>query len=372
MTMIKLNPKKKIVIDCCLISNDMRGMGIYLKKILYGINDVHDSDILLLTNSRKGVSILKKNFKSNKNITVKYIGMPQPILEQIYIPLICLIKNIDFLISSGDSGSILKTSKKSILIIHDVLYMKTDKNKITGNTLRRKFGRFYRKIVVSIASKKADFIITVSNFAKKDIIKELSVNEKIINIIPNGVDTSLEIDSQGLLEKNRRILIVSGSDKQKNLRPILQKLVNNKMLCASFDAIDVVGVKDANELNMKSYSFINFYGFIQHDQIINLYKQSSHFLIPSLYESFGIPAIEALMAGCKVFSSNTGALCEVLADRGIFFNPYDNDSINSMIENIVKSETISEEEYKKNLYQASKYLWSNSALKFTNLLNEIK
>ena len=364
--------KKKIIIDCSLISRDMRGMGIYLKKILDGVKNIHDLEIFLFTNNYDGRMLLNNNFKLCTNIKVKYISLPQPIFEQIYLPFICFLRGIDFLISSGDSGSILKTAKKSILIIHDVLYMKVNKNRISGNTFKRKLGRLYRKIIVSIASKKADYVITVSNFAKRDIIEELHISEEKIKIIPNGVDSSLQLNSYELAMKTRRILFVTGSDKQKNLKPFLKKLITNQELYKSFESIEIVGVNNAKEIDMQENSFVNYHGFVEHNSVKNLYKHSSHFIIPSLYESFGIPALEALMSGCRVFSSNKGALNEILGERGFFFNPNDNDSLNEMIKNLLSSQNITNEEYKQNLDHASKYLWSNSTLKFTNFLNEIR
>lgn len=360
----------KIIIDCSLISKNMRGMGIYLKNILSDIDKISKAEFTLLVNNQYGKNFLEDRF-NNKNINVVFIKLPQPIFEQIFIPIYCIYKKATILISSGDSGTYKKCSKKNVLILHDVLYLKNDDNRIDGNTLKRKLGRFYRKVIVKHVSERASHIITVSEFAKKDILDELKVNPKKISIINNGVSKKLKISKDDLSRKTRKILFVSGSDKQKNLKPIIKKLLTNEQIFSSFKSIDVVGVSKDDEIAINKNNFVNYYGFVDHKNIVNLYKEASHFIIPSLYESFGIPAIEALMSGCNVYSSSKGALREVLGQTATFFDPKNHESVDSMVVDLLSSQIIDYHTYENNYLHASKYLWSNSAKQFKNFINEI-
>ena len=215
----------KILIDCSLIDSKERGMGIYLKKIIKTIKQFPQHKFYLVTDNYNGKKILEEIFLESKNIYIKKYKINKVFYEQFLIPFLCLLNKIDLLISSGDTGSILKTTKKQVLIIHDVLYMKKNSFESKGNNFRRRLGRLYRKLCISISSKFSDSIITVSSFAKNDIQKELKIDKRIVHIIRNGVEKSLAVSKEEFTRKEKRILFVSGSDNQSPLDIELQQLL---------------------------------------------------------------------------------------------------------------------------------------------------
>ena len=69
-----------------------------------------------------------------------------------------------------------------------------------------------------------------------------------------------------------------------------------------------------------------------------LYKQAIVFILPSLYEGFGLPVLEAFGSGCPVILSNTGSLPEVGGDGAIYFEPKDAQSLRIAISAVLYSE----------------------------------
>ena len=122
---------------------------------------------------------------------------------------------------------------------------------------------------------------------------------------------------------------------------------------------------------MKEIEKVNFHGYLKHEELIKLYKLCSHFIIPSLYESFGIPAIEALHAGCKVYSSQLGALPEVLENNAVFFDPSNQSSIIEMLNDLNKNhESYNFEDYLKSKKHTSKFTWDNSCRDLYNFFSK--
>jgi glycosyltransferase involved in cell wall biosynthesis len=360
----------KVIIDCSLISTNMRGMGIYLLKIIPSIRLDLASSYTLITNNKYGKDLLSQKFINDLHVKVVYLQAPLPIYEQLLLPIFALIHRTDLLIGSGNTGAIFKVAKKQVLLIHDVFFLKKDKAE--ANNLKRKVGRLYRKLTVTKAAKKADYIITVSNFAKDDIQDELGFNSKNIFVIPNGVDASMKINGAILEKKEKRILFVSGSDRQKNLQFYLPILLNNQSIKKNFKSVEIIGVNSADELGIPHDSFVNYHGFVEHDKAKVLYRSCSHFVIPSLYESFGIPAIEALISGCKVFASNTGALPEVLEDMASYFSPTEINSIELSISEINASEALDYDELIQQVAYVQKFYWERSIKLFLEFVNGIR
>ena len=358
----------KILIDCCLISAEMRGMGVYLWNILPAISRIPNSSFLLVTNNHSGYSKLKNMFGGYPNVEVKIAKAPQPLYEQILLPIIAFSNKPDLYISSGNTSSLLRISDKQVSLIHDVYYLKDKENSSEANSFKRMIGRFYRKLTISISAKRSIQVITVSEFARADIIEELGIDRRLVSVVPNGIDVPVRRE---FLTKESRLLFVSGSDRQKNLHGILPKLLSNSDVRAKFTSIDVVGVNNAAELGIADDDLMVFHGYCEYDFVQNLYRYCSHFMIPSLYESFGIPAIEALVSGCRVVSTNRGALPEVLSGNAIYFDPLSVDSVEKMVKELLHSESLTNEECLLQMDFASRYSWDNARDAFCTVIDTI-
>ena len=83
----------------------------------------------------------------------------------------------------------------------------------------------------------------------------------------------------------------------------------------------------ARELNLDNCC--EWLDWISEDEKINLLNRCQFLIIPSLWEGFGLPALEALACGTPIIASNKGAIQEILGDNGLFFDPYNINSIAS-------------------------------------------
>ncbi len=108
--------------------------------------------------------------------------------------------------------------------------------------------------------------------------------------------------------------------------------------------------------------------FLSNFELSDLYKGAFGFVLPSLYEGFGIPVVEAMASGCPVVVSNTTSLPEVAGEAGIMINPESEDDMINGIKKLYKAD-IRQALIKKGLMQAQKFNWENCAqLTLKNLL----
>jgi glycosyltransferase involved in cell wall biosynthesis len=329
--------------------------------------------IHLYTNNKRSYDFLLSEFGDKKNFKLFYRQLNEVIYEQIYLPCLFLFKNVGCFVHSGDTSSVFWRAKsKRIIILHDVAFKKDKKTYPEANSLKRKLGRLYRSISIGCSIKNVSKIITVSNFAANDIkLTYGSYLEEKIFIIPNGLTNKFELDVSSLESKKNTALLVTGSDPQKNCNFFISTLLKNNSFIDSIDHIYVAGVNDHNEIRVDFSSKISYLGHVSGNQLTELYKTSKLFFIPSLYESFGVPAIEALAAGCNVVSSSRGALPEVLGNNACFFDPMSVDSINNALSVSIGLEVKQAPEHFKALKFLERYSWESGSSQFKKVCLEL-
>jgi glycosyltransferase involved in cell wall biosynthesis len=99
-------------------------------------------------------------------------------------------------------------------------------------------------------------------------------------------------------------------------------------------------------------------GFVPNDDLVALYNLATVFVMPSLYEGFGLPVLEAMQSGCPVITSKKGSLPEVAGDAAF---AEDTDSIADGINNVFKNTHLQRDLSIKGLEQAKKFTWKQTA-----------
>ncbi|QWE31065.1 glycosyltransferase family 1 protein [Polynucleobacter sp. Adler-ghost] len=346
---------KLIAIDGRLIDFKMRGMGVFIFNVVINLScSIKDNEKLIIFTNKKSTSVLLNSKINNKNVRIVFFNINELIYEQIILPIAVVLHCPDYFLHSGNTCSLIFPPIKRGMLIHDVSYLSPDIN-LKANNVYRALGRLYRKLTVTIASKFVDHIFTVSHFAKNDIISRLNCGLKDkIKVVYNGVDLS-KFTPELSTKKENQVLFVSGSDRQKNLKKFLKRVINFEKRLNDLKFI-VIGVSSASELGLTEVESISYMGHLTGEELINMYKSSKYFVIPSLYESFGIPGIEALAAGCILYASKGGALPEIYQDHASFFSGSSDEEIDNVILDILNGP--SEVDIKKNLMYVAKYNWS--------------
>ncbi|HVF99096.1 MAG TPA: glycosyltransferase, partial [Chloroflexia bacterium] len=95
--------------------------------------------------------------------------------------------------------------------------------------------------------------------------------------------------------------------------------------------------------------------------LVRLYQGASVFAMPSLYEGFGLPVLEAMRSGVPVVSSNAGSLAEVAGDAAILVEPRDVDAWAAGLERVLLDETKAEWMVAAGLSQAGRFSWERAA-----------
>lgn len=102
-------------------------------------------------------------------------------------------------------------------------------------------------------------------------------------------------------------------------------------------------------------------GFVSSEDLVLLFNLATFFVMPSLYEGFGLPVIEAMQSGCPVITSKEGSLGEVGGDAAYYIDAYKQESITQGLVSVFNSDGLQKELKRKGFEQAKKFSWKKTA-----------
>ncbi|MFH2019568.1 MAG: glycosyltransferase family 1 protein [bacterium] len=192
--------------------------------------------------------------------------------------------------------------------------------------------RWYLPISTFYAARKADKLIAVSQFTRLQLIDELGVDEKKIEVIYEGVQgrTGKEavnslgevLRKYGLLEK-KYLFFVGTLQPRKNLSALIrtfslvsEKYPEMKLVLAGGSGWLVKEIYQAANQS-KVVERIVFTGRVSDEELDQLYRGAKLYLQPSIQEGFGLPVLEAMRRGVPVIASDGGALPEIVGGAGV-------------------------------------------------------
>ena len=213
----------------------------------------------------------------------------------------------------------LPAAVKSVVTVHDIIPMR-----FPGELTAAQQARF-RRWVGNLH--RADAIIAVSEYTKQEIISLLDLCPEKIFVVPNGVQKCPTIDPPSSKNTTEfRIGSIGSILQRKNLEILPQALCGLNQLPGKTVKLIRVGdflpPKLAQEIrnSIGAENFIEL-GKVKDHELASFYSSLDCVVIPSLYEGFGLPVLEAMAAQIPIISSNTSSLEEVGGDIPFYFNP---------------------------------------------------
>jgi glycosyltransferase involved in cell wall biosynthesis len=215
---------------------------------------------------------------------------------------------------------------------------------------------------------KANHIVVPSNATKEDLLYYTSINENKITVIYHGNSFLPSLLSPSF-KKNKQqpyFLYVGGRHSSKNFQVLLRAL---KVIREKYDIMLLCPDSLFSSSEMKMISAMNLSskvkGFIVKDdsKMRHLYSNAVCFIYPSLKEGFGFPILESFACKCPVLLSNASCFPEIAGDAGLYFDPYDLDSVIDSMLTILSSDSLRHELINKGLEQNKQFSWRKTAEK---------
>lgn len=233
----------------------------------------------------------------------------------------------------------------------------------------------------------SDFILTVSNSSKKDILKFLKINDTKVHVVENGYNSNIfnssQLSNANICEIRKKftidydyILYAGGDDPHKNLENLIKAYASDYKILGEVKLV-LVGKALINNKTIRDLirilaieSNVVLLGYVNDNDLVSLMKCSRAFVFPSLYEGFGLPALEAMACGVPTIGSNQSSISEVIEDINALFNPNDILDIAMKIKQVLFDEDFTKKIISKAFERSKYYSWEYSASKFLSVVND--
>lgn len=240
--------------------------------------------------------------------------------SQLFLPFhLYLHKDIDIFFSPAHYAP-RWCPTPTVVVIHDLSYFYYPEEFLKKDLYQLKNWTQY-------SVKKAQKIIAVSKTTKKDIIKFYHIPEKNIEVVYNGYQSNISNQQSTISNFKPYILYIGTLQPRKHLITLIEAFHLLLKKKPEYNLI-IAGKKGwlyeeifARVKSLHLQNKIIFPGYVSDEEKAALYTNASLFVLPSLYEGFGIPLLEAMSYGCPVISSFASSLPEIGGDACLYFDP---------------------------------------------------
>lgn len=264
-----------------------------------------------------------------------------------------------------------KVSGKTIVTVHDMVY-KAFPETVRGRT------RYMLETGLKRSMKRADLIVTDSQFSRSEILKYFPQCEEKLRVVPCGVDRTrfhpvnnpvrIEETTKSLGIDREYFLYLGTLEPRKNLRRLAVAYNEFRKGKAEYPCLVLAGGKGwLNEDLMKTIkdldleSDIKIVSYVPEEHICTLMSGALAFIFPSIYEGFGMPPLEAMACGVPVLTTHTASLPEVVGDSALICDPYNIEQICDCLEKLYRESNLRRDLSAASLKRARMFSWENAA-----------
>lgn len=363
-----------------LLSNKMEGFGWYTYEVVKRIVESHPEHEFIFFFDRA----YDQKFIFSDNITPVVLN-PQarhPILFKIWFEFSisrALKKYKADIFFSPDGFLSLKSNIKQVNVIHDINFEHNpdDLPKNARKYLQKYFPKFARK---------AQHILTVSEYSKQDICSTYNIDQDKVTVAWNGaseVFMPISTEQKEELEKkyaqgNPYLLFVGALHPRKNVQRLIQAFEQMKLddLNNPYKLIIVgeelfSGALGSFTISDELRSHISFTGHLKLKELALLMGGASVFTFVPYFEGFGIPLVEAMRCGTPILSGDKTSLPEVAGEAALYCDPFSIPDITEKLTTICNDPVLRDSLSKKGIERSHLFSWNTSAEKVWKVLQSV-
>ncbi len=366
---VKVDVPMEFVINGRFLTQQITGVQRYARELVQAFDEFLDHDPnVKITVLCPRLSTLAPAWR---NIKLRQVGRLQGhIWEQIELPLYARGKTLFCPANTAPLISLFRASPV-VVTLHDLSY------KYFPDAYQLAF-RLWYKFLIPLVLRRASAIITVSQSERRAILSFYPYAASRLHAIANG-GLPAEISREQARFAQQRgdfILYVGSLSRRKNFPRMFEvacRLAREHGYHFTFVGNTPKGLVSSAAVVPKDISSkVIFVGAIDDfATLIPYYRTAACFLFPSLYESSGLPPIEAMTFGCPVVVSDIPALRERCGDAAMYCDPYDADSIYNAVLRVMQDEKLRFSLGTNGQKRAESFTWAACARETSTLIAQL-
>lgn len=344
-----------------------RGVGTYTANLILSLEKADRKNRYTLFNAPDS---LKKKLKNPRFHWVDVPFSNAAYYEQVLLPQAARARGVDFLHYTDNSATAIDPIP-FVVTLHDTMHTRPLSQVRPQAAFRYRLVYAYKKWAIARSVPRARAVLTVSEFSKGQILKDMHLESEKVFVTHEGVDRGffkkIPHRSSGLF----KILAHGAADERKNIPNILKAM---KILAGrrkNFQLV-ILGMDEAElkctpyleeEMNLELGNRVEWAGNVPFELLPLVYSETDLFLYPSRLEGFGLPVLEAFACGIPVITSNTTSLPEVAGNAALQVDPESPEAIAKAAARMMDKPALRRRYIQKGLNRAKQFTWEKTARK---------
>lgn len=373
----------KIGIDARWIFKNTSGIGVYTRELIRQLaaSDRQNHYVLFFSDKDLMNTVSTETEACHGNNFSSFLldfGVFS-IKNQLVMPAIIRKLDLDVFHSTNYMVPLFAFSRNHsgktacVINIHDLIPLVFPK--AAPRAKKAKFMALYRRLMKEVTAR-SSLIITGSKSSRDDIINHLHCRPEQIVTIPDGVSArfctaraeNAPAADPRLLRRDKIILWVGRRDPYKNLPGLIETFAMLRKHYRGPLELRIVGPEDqrypeacrrVNELGLADA--VSWVGHIPESDLVAEYQNANVFVLPSYYEGFGLPVLEAMACGTPVVCSNKSSLPEICGTAALQVDPRNITDICAALHRVLTDSRLAGDLAARGIRQAAKFNWQETA-----------
>ena len=319
------------------IGETLSGVGVYSREILFGLAEAQpDTRFDFCYRPHRFAKALRESVGRNVR--------RMPLLEPLWPRSADLFHGLNQRLPRAPM-------RRAVATFHDLFVLTGD---YSTAEFRTRFAAQARDAV-----SRADAIIAVSEFTKRQVVELLGVGASRVYVVHHGIR---ELRLPPVARENL-ILNVGAIQKRKNIERLVQAFERLgggwRLVLAGSNGYGAGAILD-RIARSPARERIHVTGYVSKEDLAGWYARARIFVFPSLDEGFGMPVLEAMAAGIPVVASNRSALPEVAGDAAVLVDPEDTDELSRALAKLIDDGKLAQELIERGAKRARTFAWGKA------------
>lgn len=377
----------RVGIDARWIQPEITGIGSYTQSLIRHLVPIAgDTTFVLLFDNRtvQSRTLAHAGIEDDDRFETAVIPYgPFSLKSQIQLPSLLRALRVDlyhspnFMIPIPSFPKGRRGKIACIVTIHDLIPLLFPE--FTPRAIKTRFHPVFRRLMREVGAR-ADGIITVSESSRRDILQHMDIpadRAERVQSIYEGVSQDYSPLASAPSPK-RSILYVGRMDPYKNVLALVKAFSRLVKSEAPDATLRIIGPKDPRYPEVEELirteniqDSVDWPGYVSGESLLQAYREASVFVLPSRYEGFGLPVLEAMACGTPVICSNCASLPEVAGDAAYLIDPTNPDALHDALLHVLTHNDIAQSMRIKGLRQAARFSWEQTAVKTLDFYKQI-
>ncbi|MGH9403295.1 MAG: glycosyltransferase family 4 protein [Terriglobia bacterium] len=357
----------RVGIDVSILSSPLTGIGRFTLSLVQALARWREPAEWVLLGAPPHLDALPNKPNIALHRVQGLTGWRRAIWQQIALPRLARRFGLDVL-HCPDFGRPIHVSIPVVNTIHDLSYY-------SPHAYFALVGRTYKRALTRVTVWKSSRIVADSKFTRDELTRRFGLDYRKISVVYLGVDQNPP--GEPLRGEQPFVLYVGTLEERKNLPNLIRGFALMRAQGGTPHHLVLAGKPgrgfDKIQAAIRASVYANeieALGYVDGKRVLELYRAADAVAMPSLYEGFGFPVLEAMAMGTPVVCSRAASLPEVGGDAAEYFDPLNPQEIAAALAKVLGSESLRCAMRRKGLERARQFTWDECARRYCEVYKE--